>query len=81
MVPSKLYGVLQTRAPVLFIGPSDADTANEIRALNVGETLVPGARGEEVVDALERLVKCGEREVSSVNGTKLISDFITRSEI
>jgi colanic acid biosynthesis glycosyl transferase WcaI len=42
VVPSKLYGILQTEAPVLLIGPKDSDTAREIRRYGAGRD----ARGE-----------------------------------
>jgi hypothetical protein len=55
VVPSKLYGVLQTEAPVLFVGPDDADTAREIRRYHAGESLEEGCVGADVVAALDRL--------------------------
>lgn len=55
VVPSKLYGVLHTDAPVLFIGPEDADTAREIRRYQAGESLVEASDGPAIVAALDRL--------------------------
>ncbi len=55
VVPSKLYGVLQTDAPVLFLGPQDADTALEIERYRAGETLDGTPAGDEVVATLDRL--------------------------
>ena len=55
VVPSKLYGVLQTEAPVLFIGPRDADTAQEVQRYNAGETIGETCTGDEIVAALDRL--------------------------
>ncbi len=55
IVPSKLYGVLKTDAPVLFIGPPGSDTAREIVGRKVGEVLANGCGGAAVVEALERL--------------------------
>ena len=57
VVPSKLYSVLQTQAPVLFIGPDDADTATEIRRLNVGDTLEGSTSPEQIMDSIQRLSK------------------------
>ena len=56
VVPSKLYGVLRTDAPVLFIGPGDADTADEIRRHGAGTVLPNGCGAEAVLDALDCLV-------------------------
>jgi hypothetical protein len=55
VVPSKLYGVLQTEAPVLFIGPPGADTAQEIERYHAGETLSEACGGAQVLAALDRL--------------------------
>lgn len=55
VVPSKLYGVLMTDAPVLFIGPSDSDTALEIRRYGRGTALPPGVAPTTIVETLERL--------------------------
>lgn len=52
VVPSKLYGVLQTSAPVLFIGPENADTAAEIRRLNAGRVLPHGCDAETIANSL-----------------------------
>jgi hypothetical protein len=54
-VPSKLYGVLQTRAQVLFIGPRESGTAMGILARGAGECLEPGCDGRLVAEALDRL--------------------------
>ena len=55
VVPSKLYGVLHTAAPVLFIGPEGADTALEIDRYGAGESLGNSANGYQVVETLDRL--------------------------
>ena len=55
VVPSKLYGVLATPAPVLFIGPPEADTAVEIDTYGVGQSLPNGAPAQTVIEALEVL--------------------------
>jgi hypothetical protein len=80
VVPSKLYGVVQTGAPTLFIGPPDADTATVVRALGLGETIVPGTSGEHVVEALERLAARERRCAVTVpaDGPKRIVEFVCR---
>lgn len=64
VVPSKLYGVVATRRPVLYIGPSDSGTAHEIKKWSMGQILEPGVKEEHVVEALDKLSvvawKCGE---------------------
>ncbi len=56
VVPSKLYGVLTTDAPVLFIGPVEADTALEIKRYNRGEVLPPGSDASVVRTTMDDLV-------------------------
>jgi glycosyltransferase involved in cell wall biosynthesis len=85
VVPSKLYGVLQTEAPVLFIGPPDADTAREIERYRVGETLDGHCRGAEVVAALDRLYNQRDaihagRLPADTTGPAQIAAFITREQ-
>ena len=58
VVPSKLYGIEKTGAPVLFVGPESADTAREIQARRMGETVGLGVSGKAMVDAMERAVAC-----------------------
>ena len=55
IVPSKLYGVLKTDAPVLFVGPRDAETAVEIARLRRGQRLALGCDGASLVAALGEL--------------------------
>jgi glycosyltransferase involved in cell wall biosynthesis len=55
VVPSKLYGCLQTGRPVLFLGPERGDTAREIRQHGWGEVLPAEASGQEVAEAIQRL--------------------------
>ncbi|MGI6088307.1 MAG: glycosyltransferase [Kiritimatiellia bacterium] len=57
VVPSKLYGALQTDAPILFIGPERADTAMEIQRYERGMVLPNGCGGKRVVAALDVLSK------------------------
>jgi len=83
VVPSKLYGVLQTEAPVLFIGPEDADTAREIRRYHAGESLDEGGSGADIVAALDRLYATSiagdpERLPPDTTGPDQIAAFVTR---
>lgn len=77
VVPSKLYGVLQTDAPVLFIGPADADTTLELHRLAAGEQLPPHAPAETIAESLNRLAGKARRELSAVSeGPRRIADFL-----
>lgn len=83
VVPSKLYGVLETDAPVLFIGPDDADTAREIRRYHAGESLNEERSGPEIVEALDRLhARCiagdPERLPADTTGPDQIAEFVAR---
>jgi len=55
VVPSKLYGIMQTKSPVLFVGPADADTAVEVETLGLGQALTNDASTGEVLAALANL--------------------------
>jgi len=84
VVPSKLYGVLRTTAPVLFIGPEDADTAAEIRSLKdgtAGAVLPVGCGGQEVVQALGDLMNgrrpCERPGLAGPSGASRIAAFVT----
>ena len=79
VVPSKLYSVLHTEAPVLFIGPPEADTAREVAFYGAGECLPPSASGEDVVAALERLAKLrpGPRRPADHAGPAQVARFVT----
>jgi colanic acid biosynthesis glycosyl transferase WcaI len=78
VVPSKLYGTLQTGAPTLFIGPPDADTADVVREQALGETLSPGVDGDIVVGALQRLAARQRRcaRTDSALGAERIAEFV-----
>lgn len=83
VVPSKLYGVLQTDAPVLFIGPEDADTAREIRRYHAGESLDEESDGAGIVAALDRLYeRCRagdpDRLPPDTTGPDQIAEFVRR---
>jgi hypothetical protein len=79
VVPSKLYGVLQTDAPVLFIGPADAGTAEEIQRYEAGITVPTGAPPEFIAEKLNELYTCYHRHLrpDPKEGTKQIACFIS----
>jgi hypothetical protein len=80
IVPSKLYGALQTTAPALFVGPPDADTSAELTRLGRGATLPPGASGEAVAATLDDLAQpqwCREPRLDG-SGPRQIAEFVSR---
>ena len=83
VVPSKLYGILQTDAPVLFIGPEDADTALEIKRYQAGEAVGEASTGAQVMEALDRLYAISTagnaaRIAPDNTGPERIAEFVTR---
>jgi hypothetical protein len=78
VVPSKLYGVLKTDAPVLFIGPADAETALEVHRLGAGERVSPQAPAETVVESLARLAGSARPPSDDPDGPDRIADFVCR---
>jgi len=79
VVPSKLYGALHTRAPILFIGPTRADTAQEIQGLGRGGVLPNGCGGEAVAAALGRLAEQGGGEpVRATDAPARVAGWVTR---
>jgi colanic acid biosynthesis glycosyl transferase WcaI len=51
-VPSKLYGILPTGAPVLFMGSKESGTAQEIERQSTGLVLPQSSDGGRVLEAL-----------------------------
>ena len=82
VVPSKLYGVLQTEAPALFIGPEEADTARQVRDHGAGMILPVGCSGREIAAALEELYSKRWRKAKNLDskGPKQIAVFVTSSD-
>jgi hypothetical protein len=78
IVPSKLYSILPTGTPVLFVGPPDADTATEISRLNCGLCVPPGTSGETVAGALLQLAQKSlpQSPVPAIHGPASVVDFI-----
>lgn len=81
IVPSKLYGVLQTEAPVLFVGPEDADTAYELGKLERGRALLSGSDGRLVAGALDELSQTRRKpdSPSDAPGMDRIVEFLCAS--
>ena len=71
IVPSKLYGVLRTEAPILFVGPRDAETSLEIVRLRRGRQLASESAGAAVARALDEMSRepalsvCNDRAAPS----------------
>ncbi len=79
VVPSKLYGVIKTGAPILFIGPQDADTAEEIRRLDLGIILPNGCGGSLVAENLRNMHKYRHNTSALyIDGAGKIANFITK---
>ena len=77
IVPSKLYGTLQTCAPVLFIGPEDSDTAYAIQKYSRGICLPVGSSGETVATALHELNNQVLSPLSMGDDIAKMMDFLT----
>jgi hypothetical protein len=77
IVPSKLYGIFKTEAPVLFIGPEDADTSDELRRLRRGIALQIGAEGRAVASSLDELERQPRRDPFATDaGIAGVADYI-----
>ena len=70
VVPSKLYGCVRTGRPILFLGPERSDTAIEIRERGWGEVLSPGADGETIARAIQRLGRLPTKDWALGNGAR-----------
>jgi colanic acid biosynthesis glycosyl transferase WcaI len=79
IVPSKLYGALQTAAPVLFIGPCVADTVQELYRLNRGIALSPESSGLTVAQALDELAQTSwlSQPYADRSGPARIAEYLT----
>jgi hypothetical protein len=78
IVPSKLYGIFKTEAPVLFVGPEDADPSDEIRRLRRGKVLPSGSDGEIVASAINELERQPRREPLTVDasGAARVAEYL-----
>lgn len=81
VVPSKLYGALGTGAPILFIGPTNADTAAEIARYGAGMSFAETESSEKILSALDNLYKKSNNgsfpEIFvDKTGPQTIADFI-----
>jgi len=79
VVPSKLYGCIQTGRPVLFLGPERSDTAREIGKHGWGEVLPAKASGQEVAEAIERLGRVASRDWGVEDGAKNFAGIVVGS--
>ena len=79
VVPSKLSGVLQTAAPVLFVGPGECGVAVEILARGRGEVLGNGVRGDVIAEVLLRLADASPyRPVPREKGGAVMCSLLTK---
>ena len=77
IVPSKLYGILKTEAPVLFVGPEDADTSEEIRRLRRGKILPIASEGKAIALSLDELERQPRSEpFADETGVARVADYI-----
>lgn len=78
-VPSKLYGIMPTGKPVLFLGSEESGTAQEILKQGSGVVLPPDAKPKEIIQALERILSGQYDRLYSVDrtGPVRIAHFIT----
>jgi len=83
IVPSKLYGALQTASPVLFIGPAESGTAQEILRQGRGKVLKPGCGGAAVIGALDELGRqAGVQEVlRGGGGPQRLVEFVLETSL
>jgi hypothetical protein len=78
IVPSKLSGILKTEAPVLFVGPEDADTSDEIHRLRRGKVLSSGSDGEVIASAIDELERQPRREplTTDASGAAKVAEYL-----
>jgi colanic acid biosynthesis glycosyl transferase WcaI len=76
VVPSKLYGVLHTTAPVLFVGPKTADTASEISAQGIGWSVQNDEDVNQTIKTLKHL-KRRQPLVPTTKNLEYMVRFIT----
>lgn len=80
VVPSKLYGVLQTKAPILFIGPTKSDTAQQVQLMKAGISLPNGCGGDAIMAAINmhwNKPPARFAELNETYGPKLVANFIS----
>jgi len=80
IIPSKLYGILQTEAPVLFLGPPEADTIKEIHRFNAGLSLPADASEPEILEALDELAqpRWKRHRIPPIDHSLKVADFVLR---
>ena len=79
VVPSKLYGMLKTGRPILFIGPEDCGTAQEITTSGAGVVLAPDSPARVVVEMLDRLCASPTQFPSDNSHARIneVADYLT----
>jgi len=81
IVPSKLYGILKTEAPVLFVGPEDADTSQEIRRLRRGKVLPIASDGRRLLRPWMSWSGSRERTVRRRGGIAKIAEYLVGAAV
>ena len=51
--PSKLFGIIKTKKPVVFIGPSKSDIAKFIKLKNFGKVFKNGEKPNKILKSIE----------------------------
>ena len=79
VVPSKLYGMLKTGRPILFIGPDNCGTAQEITSSGAGVILAPETPSGVIVETLDRLYASPTQFPTDNSYARIteVADFLT----
>ena len=73
-VPSKIYGIMASGRPVIFIGPDDCDTAHVVREAACGHVVRPGDSN----GAMEALLECYRDPATRARMGKAGRDYFER---
>ena len=77
VVPGKLYGVMASARPAIFVGPAHCETAETIRQADCGLTIRPGDV-DGLVDAITRLA--ADPDMATEMGTRGRASFLATHE-
>jgi glycosyltransferase involved in cell wall biosynthesis len=77
VVPGKLYGVMASGRPAIFVGPQHCETADTIRDAEAGFTITPG-NTTELIAALEMLTS--DPDVGRGMGARARAAFLAEFE-
>ena len=77
VVPGKLYGVMASARPAIFVGPAHCETAETIRQADCGLTIRPGDV-DGLVDAITRLA--ADPDTSAAMGSRGRASFLATHE-